>query len=77
MYVAPRDSAILRSEEMFRLKKQYREKFSEGFIPFNYSDFHGTATKPAAQVYLETLREAINADKPYHIVSHRYDDFDH
>ena len=77
MYVAPRDSAILRSEEMFRLKAEYREKFSEGFIPFNYSDFHGTEITPAAQVYLDALRDAVNAEKPYRIVSHRYDDFDH
>lgn len=77
MYVAPRDSEILRSEEMFRLKREYRKKFGEGFIPFNYSDFQGTEDTPAAQVYLETLRKAVEADKPYHIVSHRYDIFDH
>lgn len=77
MYVAPRDSAILRSEEMFRLKTEYREKFSEGFIPFNYADFHGTESTPAAQVYLETLRKAVDADEPFRMVSHRYADFEH
>lgn len=77
MYVNPRDMKIIRTEEMYHLQKEYREKFGEGFIPFNYADFHGTETIPAAQVYLETLREAVKADTPYHIVSHRYDDFDH
>lgn len=77
MYVAPCDSTILRSEEAYRLKKKYREKFGEGFIPFNYSDFQGTEDTPAAQIYLETLRKAVEADEPYHIVSHRYDFFDH
>lgn len=77
MYVVPRDSAILRSSEMFDLKKEYRDKFGEGFIPFNYSDFQGTEHTPAAQIYLETLRKAVEADEPYRIVSHRYDFFDH
>ena len=58
MYVAPRDMAILRSDEVSELKDRYREKFG-------------------AQVYLETLQKAVAADKPYHIVSRRYDEFDH
>lgn len=29
------------------------------------------------EAYLETLREAVKADQPYYIVSHRYDEFDH
>lgn len=77
MYVAPRDSTILRSDEVYNLKKEYREKFGEGFIPFNYSDFQGTEDIPAAQFYLETLRKAVEADEPYRIVSRRYDFFDH
>ena len=77
MRIAPCDSGILRSDEIFRLYDEYREKFGEEFIYFNYADFHRTGEKCAAQVYLETLKEAVKADKPYHIVSHRYDDFDH
>ena len=77
MYVAPRDMAILRSDEVSELKDRYREKFGEHFICFNYADFRGTQEKCAAQVYLETLKKAVAADKPYHIVSRRYDEFDH
>ena len=77
MVIARRDSDILRSKEIFQLYNAYQEKFSEQFVCFNYSDFHGTETIPAAQIYLETLREAVKAEKPYRIVSHRYDEFDH
>lgn len=77
MYVAPRDMEILRMEEIRKLKDKYRGKFGEHFIHFNYADFKGTPEKCAAQIYLETLREAVKADAPYHIVSHRYDEFDH
>lgn len=77
MYVTPRDSEILRSEEAYRLKKRYREKFGEGFIPFSYADFQGTEDTPAAQFYLDALREAVQADEPFHIVSQSYDFFDH
>ena len=77
MYVAPCDVEILVSDEVYQLRDEYRKKFSEKFIAFNYVDFHGTEEKCAAQVYLEILREAVKSDKPYHIVSHRYDIFDH
>lgn len=77
MYVAPRDMEILRTEEVRELKEKYQEKHKEQFICFNYADFKGTEDKCAAQIYLETLREAVKADKPYHIISHRYDEFDH
>lgn len=77
MYIAPCDMKILRSDEVFRLYDEYKKKFGEQFIYFNYADFQGTEEKCAAQVYLETLRAAVEADEPYHIVSHRYDVFDH
>lgn len=77
MYIIPRDAKILCSDEIFRLYEEYESKFGEPFICFNYADFRGTEGKPAAQLYLETLREAVKADEPYRIVSHRYDDFDH
>ena len=53
------------------------KKFGEDFISFNYADFQGTKDKCAGQQYKETLEKALQDDKPYHIVSHRYDDFDH
>ena len=68
---------VLCSREVSELKEEYRDRFGEAFICFNYGDFQGTEEKCAAQVYLETLRAAVAADKPYHIISHRYDDFDH
>ena len=77
MYVAPCDMEILRTIEVRELKEAYRKKHKEQFICFNYADFQGTDEKCAAQIYLETLRTAVKADEPYHIVSHRYDDFDH
>ncbi len=77
MYVIRRDMDILRSDEVFHLYGEYKKKFGEEFIYFNYADFQGTEEKCAAQIYLETLRAAVEADEPYHIVSHRYDDFDH
>lgn len=77
MYITPRDMKILRSDEVFRLYDEYEKKFGEQFICFNYADFRGTDITPAAQIYLEALREAVKGDKPYHIVSHRYDVFDH
>lgn len=77
MYIAPCDMKILRTDEVFRLYDEYKKKFGEQFIYFNYADFQGTEEKCAAQVYLETLRAAVEADEPYHIVSHRYDVFDH
>ncbi len=77
MYIFPCDIAILRNEEVYALKVAYLEKHKEPFVFFNYADFPGTEEKCAAQVYLETLREAVKADQPYHIVSHRYDEFDH
>lgn len=77
MYVARCDAEILVTDEVYQLKQKYREKFSEKFIAFNYADFQGTESKCAAQIYLETLRKAVQSDKPYHIVSHRYDIFSH
>ncbi len=77
MYVAKVDSAIIRSREVQDMLDQYEEKFQERFIAFNYADFHATEEKCAAQVYKETLEQALRDGKPYHIVSHRYDIIDH
>lgn len=75
MYVAKPDMEILRS--LYKIEMQYYEKFGEYFPYFNYIDFLGTETKRPAQVYKEALEKALLDDKPYHIVSHRYDVADH
>ena len=77
MYIALCDMKVLQSNEVFRLCDEYEKKFGEQFIHFNYADFQGTKEKCAAQIYLETLRAAVEADKPYNIISRRYDVFDH
>lgn len=77
MWVAPVDSVIIRSREVQGMLDQYEEKFGERFIAFNYADFQRQGDKCAAEVYKETLAKALKADKPYHIVSHRYDTLDH
>ena len=77
MYIARCDSEILRSDEVYKMELEYKKRFGKYFIQFNYADFHGTEEKCAAQVYVETLRKALQENKPYDIVSHRYDDFDH
>ena len=77
MYVIRVDMEILGSEEVQRMLDEYEEKFGERFIAFNYADFHGTKEKRAAQIYKETLEQALKDNKPYHIESQRYVDFDH
>ena len=77
MYVARVDALVIKSQEVRDLRKHYEEKFGERFIAFNYADFLGTETQHAAEMYREILRKTVQDDKPYHIVSHRYDDFDH
>lgn len=75
MYVISSDMKIL--HEIQGMLDQYEERFHERFIAFNYADFHRQGEKCAGQIYKETLEKALLDDKPYHIVSHRYDDFDH
>lgn len=76
MYVARCDIKIVNTTEVRKMLEEYK-KFGESFISFNYADFQGTKDKCAGQQYKETLEKALQDDKPYHIVSHRYDDFDH
>ena len=77
MYVARVDSEIIRSDEVQMMLDQYEKKFNERFIEFNYADFDRQGDKPAAQIYKETLQEALEKDTPYHIESKRYSFFDH
>ena len=77
MCVAYEDMQILTSDEVLKLKREYRERFGERFIAFNYADFPGTEDIASGQQYLDALKNALETNTPYHIVSHRYDDFDH
>lgn len=63
--MAPRDYKLLRTTEVRKLKEAYREKHGEMFIPFNYADFRSTKDKLAAEVYIETLKKAIEMENPY------------
>lgn len=69
MVVAPVDSAILRSDEMIELKKQYRETFGERFMPFNYADFDRIGERCAAQVYMDIIKQCLEENKPYEVES--------
>nr|DAT37172.1 MAG TPA: hypothetical protein [Caudoviricetes sp.] len=69
MVVAPVDSAILRSDEMWELQEEYKRKFGEYMIPFNYADFDRIGDKCAAQVYKEELEKCLREGKPTSIVS--------
>lgn len=77
MYVATIDGKYLCSDENYKMQEEYEKRFGERFISFNYADFDRQGEKCAAQIYLETLKRALEENKPYHIQSHRYDDFDH
>lgn len=59
MYIAPCDRAILWSIEMRKLKEEYHQRFGHPFAAFNYKDFVSSADKCAAQVYLDSLKEAL------------------
>ena len=75
MYVTKTDMNCIKQCDY--LLDAYEAKFGERFPAFNYADFHATKEKCAGQIYKETLEKALQDDKPYHIVSHRYDVFDH
>ena len=77
MYVAAIDGKYLCSDENYKMQKEYEKRFGERFISFNYADFPGTTEKCAGQMYIETLRQALKDNKPYHIESKRYLDMDY
>ena len=77
MYVARCDIKIVNTTEVRKMLEEYKKKFGESFISFNYADFKWVGDKCPGQVYKETLEQALLSDKPYHIVSHRYDTIDH
>lgn len=71
------DFAILKQKEVREMLVEYERRFHKCFIAFNYVDFQDKDGKIAAEVYKETLAKALADNKPYHIVSHRYDVIDH
>ena len=77
MVVCREDMDIIRTPEVRQMLEEYRRRFGEQFIGFNYADFPGDKETYSGQVYVDTLAQALRDNKPYHIVSHRYDDFDH
>lgn len=77
MYVIREDMKILCSKEVQDMLDEYEARFNERFIAFNYADFKDKDGKIAAEVYKEKIAQALKDNKPYHIVSHRYDVLDH
>lgn len=64
MYIIREDMEVLRQKEVLEMRRAYKEKFHEDFVPFNYRDFHWEGDKPAAEFFVEALREALKKDKP-------------
>lgn len=71
------DFAIIKQMEVREMLVEYERRFGEGFVTFNYADFKDKDGKLAAEIYTETLAQALKDNKPYHIVSHQYDVLDH
>lgn len=69
MYVAAVDSAYMREHNALELKIEYRKRFGEPFISFNYADFDRVGDKCAAQIYTEELERCLREGKPTSIVS--------
>lgn len=69
MYVAAVDSAYMREHNVLELKIEYRKRFGEPFISFNYADFDRVGDKCAAQIYTEELERCLREGKPTSIIS--------
>lgn len=69
MVVARVDSAYMREHNVLELKIEYRKRFGEPYIPFNYCDFQRNGDKCAAQVYMDTIKQCLHEGKPCTIVS--------
>ena len=59
MYIAPCDRTILWSREVRQLKDEYLRIFGEPYVPFNYESFTGSDSKCAAEVYVDSLKSAL------------------
>jgi len=65
MYVARVDALIIKTPECRELRRQYEKKFGERMTPFNYADFQRQGDKPAAQMYMNAMRKAIETGTPF------------
>lgn len=77
MLIGKEDSAIIRSKEVHDMMVEYRKRFGEQFVPFNYADFRSVDGKRAAEIYKETLAQALAENRPYRIRSKMCDFFGH
>ena len=58
MYVAPVDAAYMKEHNVLELKIEYRKRFGEAFISFNYCDFDRVGDKCAAQIIQKSWNAA-------------------
>ena len=77
MVIIPEDGKYLCSDAFFKMQEEYKKRFGEWFIPFNYADFQRQGDKCAGRIYLETLRQALEDNKPYQIEPKRYRTINH
>ena len=77
MIVIREYAKIVATEEVREMKLEYKRRFGKSFIPFNYADFQSDENMNAGEKYVVALRNALETNTPYDIVSHRYDTFDH
>ncbi len=59
MYIAPCDRTILWSKEVRELKEEYLRMFGKPYAPFNYERFSSLGSKCAAEVYVDSLKSAL------------------
>jgi hypothetical protein len=65
LYVAKSDAIIIREGGGWEMMREYCKKFGEGFPPFSYQEFRSDGIRPAGQVYIDALQEALKTNKPY------------
>ena len=65
MYVAKSDAIIIREGGGWEMMREYCKKFGEGFPPFSYREFGSDGIRPAGQVYIDALQEALKTNQPY------------
>ena len=64
-FISPEDNKIIKNSDWITLVKEYRRRFGEGFPPFSYREFRSDGIRPAGQVYIDALQEALETNKPY------------
>ena len=64
-YISPEDVKIIDSVDWLALMDEYQRKFGVDFPLFSYQEFRSDGIRPAGQVYIDTLQEALKSNKPY------------